>query len=614
MKSNEMIDILFIDGLEERHLIETPTFLGYLFPIASVLEIYKYTYKIFNLSTLNNYTEFGFIEELKSISFKTIGISTNADNIRITYKVIEILKEYFPRTPIILGGPQATYSSQKIIKETKCDVVVMHEGEYKLIKLLDYYINGIGSLDSIQGITFTDGYGNIIENQDSEPICLDELPIPKFEILTNPVYWLIPSNCSFDNFDDFLIRIKFYNNIFLTGRGCPYNCSFCVEGNINSKFRLRSIHLVENDLRHYLNTMKTNYFLVGDDTFTSSVKRVTEITEMFKRLRKEYDFVWFAEGRVNVLFNNPNMLDMMVDAGLYKLQLGIESGNQKVLDIYNKRITIEQIEGVVKIASKYDNLLIHGNLILGNPFETIEDFNKSIDFAKHLIQISKYKMDFACGYLTPFVGTEIRENPKKYGITILDDNFEHNNISFTKITCKPNTIDMADLQNLYSFTENEFTKFYKNNIWNLNKKDIDSKWFFDIYYGGASTGVISRSWTKSIYNLFSLQRYYSLFSQGGYIASYSYEGNYADLIPLKIWDLSYEQAAQNYKFISLNNEVILISGNDLFLYENAIGNLSINELINLPFSPFQKSKESVEYAIRFFLFLEDKYAIIFKEY
>lgn len=613
MKSKNNIDILFLDGLEERYLVETPTFLGFIFPIASVLEDNGFTYKIFNISTLLDYSAKGLVDELKSISFKTIGISTNADNIRIVYEIVSILKEDFPNVPVILGGPQATYSSFKLLKELECDVVVRHEGEYKLVKILEFFIKGLGRLDDIKGISFRNNL-EIIETKDDIAIDINNLPIPKYEILTNSDYWHIPSNSSFENFDDFLGKIKFYNNIFLTGRGCPYKCSFCVEGNIKSKFRLRNAELVEKDLRHYLKILKVKYFLIGDDTFTSNLKRVKEIAEILKKLRQEFDFVWFAEGRVNVLCNHPEMLQIMVDSGLYKLQLGIESGNQKVLDTYNKKITIEQIKKVVKQASKYSNLLIHGNLILGNPHETYNEFLQSIEFAKHLIKISEYKMDFACGYLTPFVGTDIRENPEKYGILILNEDFEHNSTSFTQITCKPDTISLNELQNLLSKTENEFTKYYRNNIWNLPKQEIDKKWQFDIVYGGEKTGVISRSWSKSVYSLLSLQKYYSLFYQSGYKKSSDSNIDCKELIPLRLWDLEFDIVHQHYRFISLKGEEIIIQGNDIFLYECAVGNYSIVEILELEGSPLKIDSSAIQYATNFYKSLEDNFALIFKEY
>lgn len=619
MKNNKNynVDILFIDGLEHRYLVEATTFLGYLLAIAPVLEENGYTYKVINLTTLKNYSNEGLIDELNKINFKAVGMSTNADNIQLVYKVIPTIKKRFPNIPIILGGPQATYSSNKILNETDCDVIVKHEGEYKLIQLLDYFIKKKGSLDYIKGISYKDTIGMIKETTPSIPIDINKLPTPKYEILVELKYWHIPDECLYDNFYDFLKKIKYFNNIFMTGRGCPYVCSFCVEGNNSSKFRLRNVTLVEKDLRHYLNILNVSYLLIGDDTFTINLKRVKEITEIFKKLRNEYwDFVWFAEGRVDRLSKEPEMLKLMVEAGLYKLQLGIESGNQKVLNTYNKKITLEQIEKVIKQSSSFKKLLLHGNLILGNPFETYKDFLNSIEYAKKLIKLSGYRMDFASGYLTPFVGTEIRENPDKFGIEIFDENFEHNSVSFTQITCKPNTISLENLQNQMTVTEGEFIKYYRDNIWNLPKQYIDEKWKFDILYGGGKSGIISRSWSQTVYSLLSIQKYYALFYQKGYTGSYKYKekNDLLKLIPLRLWDLPYCETENKYSFTSLTGTKIVIRDSDKFLYEAAVGNSTITEILELDCSPFALTEESIKYAITFYLLMEQNFAIIFKDY
>lgn len=91
------------------------------------------------------------------------------------------------------------------------------------------------------------------------------------------------------------------------------------------------------DLEYFLNTTNSKFVLIGDDTFTSRKKRVIDMCDKIKDLRKKYDFSWYAEGRVNVREKFPELIEIMVDAGLVKLQLSIESGNQKALGAYNKK-------------------------------------------------------------------------------------------------------------------------------------------------------------------------------------------------------------------------------------------------------------------------------------
>src|SRR5690606_35042620 len=103
-------------------------FIGYLFPLASVLESAGISFKILSIKNLKDYSLQGIIKELKNYQFDAIGMTTNADNIRFVYTICDEIKSFFPKSTINLGGPHATYADEKTLKECKCDIVVRHEG------------------------------------------------------------------------------------------------------------------------------------------------------------------------------------------------------------------------------------------------------------------------------------------------------------------------------------------------------------------------------------------------------------------------------------------------------------------------------------------------------
>ena len=112
---------------------------------------------------------------------------------------------------------------------------------------------------------------------------------------------------------------------------------------MNRKINYVSLENVRKDLINLLTVTQTNEVYIVDDTFTTTPRRVADVCNIFMDIKSGFDFVWYCEGRVNVLARNPELIDMMYNAGLRKLQIGIESGVQKVLDSYNKRITLKQI-------------------------------------------------------------------------------------------------------------------------------------------------------------------------------------------------------------------------------------------------------------------------------
>jgi len=287
-----MVDIVFIDGTDERSRFPYPTFLGYLFPCASVLEQNKYTFKILNLSLYDSLTEV--VDALKEINGKTIGMTTTADNYHNVRMVTHLLKKEYPDIPIFLGGPQASFNDVEVLKECSCDVIIRHEGDYKLVQLLDYYINEIGTLEEIKGISFVRGK-EIIRNIDSEYLDINKLPTPQYAILTDRKYWILPKDKPENMLSAFFKNILSQNKVFLSSRGCPYNCIFCVEGSRKRSYRERKIDKVIEDLEYFLKVTKTPLLTIADSTFTSSSKRIKDFCNAIKELRKKYNFEWYVE-------------------------------------------------------------------------------------------------------------------------------------------------------------------------------------------------------------------------------------------------------------------------------------------------------------------------------
>jgi radical SAM superfamily enzyme YgiQ (UPF0313 family) len=609
---NNSIDILFIDGLEPIHLNPSNSYLTYLFPMIPYMNKSKYIYKVLNLTTIENYDSQSFIDELRNYDIKLIGMTTNADNIRIVYQIIKCIKEYNSDIKIILGGAQASHCSEKILFETDTDVIVRGEGEYTLIEVMDYFIRKKGLLQDILGISYKKN-GKIYSNQERGYLSLEHCSLPFYDIVNDYSFWIIPKSIKKIQFDGFLKRVKRINSIFLTSRGCPFKCAFCVEGNPGIILRRKTIPKVIEDFHNFMDAFNTPYIIIGDDTFTSSRDRVIELCKTLKELRKERDFIWFAEGRVDILSKNLDLIEIMYDAGLYKLQIGIESGSQQILDKYGKGIKVWQIEKVVEHASKYENLMLHGNFIIGNPGETLKTFQESIEFAKKLITLSNFKLDTSSGYLVPFAGTPIANNLDDYGIELLSNNFEFERTPFIEPICRPIDIPIDELENMQIKFESEILSFIKKNIWSLPKDRIDKKISFDKKYGSYETGVISSSWQKTFYKLFTFKKYYSFFDKNIVIkdSKHNLNGDYEKIMkykPLALWDIEYDESGF-YSFNSFNGEKVILKGKDLFLWETASGKSSIADVIN--------SREGInlgidlEYASKYYLKLEDSFAIVF---
>jgi radical SAM superfamily enzyme YgiQ (UPF0313 family) len=361
----------------------------------------------------------GYAHELEKVLLRemvkgvaVVGFSCDYEN-RVEVEALSRRVKRRWNVPVIVGGPQSIALNGDFLRRSQADVIVRGEGELPLFALMSHYVDGTGSLHDIGGLTFLEEGREIrtpnpplIEN-------LDALPYPDAKL--NLGGWFRRSTAS-----------------FLTSRGCPFSCAFCYEGGNTRRVRFRSVANVMDEVRKtLLGSPHIRYVLFTDDTFTLNVKRLKQFTDALLALRKERDFGWFAEAHPSVLLKHPEMLEMMCEAGLCTLQIGIESGADKILKAYGKKSDTQTIREAVRLCVGAGVPHLAGNFIVGGALETEETFAASLNFGLELI-------DAAAGVLTPFAvhywpmpGTLMTANPEKYGIEITDPD------SLTSVTDYP---------------------------------------------------------------------------------------------------------------------------------------------------------------------------------
>lgn len=601
-------DILFIDGLLPRH--ENNSMLGYLLPLATVLENNGFSFKILNLALLEDYTLQEIYNIILSAQINTIGMSTNANSIKYVIRISNFIKKRNSNIKIILGGPEASFDDITIVNNSKCDFVVRGEGEKPLIEIMSAIKAKNHDFAHIHNITYRNKVNEIVRNiGDSNLI---EIPKNNYSIFMNKKYWLIPHSVSNEKFEQFLKIVRSYGSFFLTGRGCPYKCSFCVEGNMKRKINYVSLENIKTDLIDYLTITKRNEIYIVDDTFTTTHKRVADVCNIFVDVRKDFDFVWYCEGRVNVLAKYPELIDIMYNAGLRKLQIGIESGVQRVLDVYNKKITLEQIRKVVDYCTKFEDLIMHGNIIIGNPFETQEEFKETVEFVKELIILSKCKLDISTSFLTPYKGTPIRMHPEKFGFDSYDENLDlSSEYSMPSVICKPEGCDISEIYRQRQLFEYEINKTYKTYMFNLDKQEIDRR--INIYETKYNILIDNASWRISYEKLRSFDIVIKLKKSETTVDLCNNLKNTNNIYPLKMWDLSFNKETNGYDLTTFKGDnKITISGVKVQLWNLALGNYSLNEI----FALVNRNKDliSMSEIIDFYLFLENNYYIVFKRW
>jgi anaerobic magnesium-protoporphyrin IX monomethyl ester cyclase len=331
-----------------------------------------------------------------------VGFYVDHENVFTAMSLMSMLKREHPRVLLVTGGPQSKEWHRRIISGSACDIATRGEGEQIFVGILDFFLRGRGSLHDVCGITWRDGPA-IVVNREASPIDLDQVPIPNRA--------LNPARTGGRGVES-----------ITTGRGCPFRCAFCYEGRPEAKYRKRSMDNIMAEVEHLIVDRKVRYLVVLDDVFLLNPRHAIEFAQRLKKLLRQYDWElnWFCEARADVICKHPEMLAECVDSGLFRVQVGVETGNQAVLDKYNKKLKVEETLKAVELCAKHDVLSVIGNFIIGGADETWETVEDSIELAEELLEVAPGRIDINSTIFTPYPGTPMYEYPGNFGIELLD--------------------------------------------------------------------------------------------------------------------------------------------------------------------------------------------------
>ena len=174
-------------------------------------------------------------------------------------------------------------------------------------------------------------------------------------------------------------------------------------------------------------------------------QRVFEFIELLKK--NNLKIIWGCESRADII--TKELLEAMYYAGCLKIQFGLESANNKILQLIGKGITKEDVLNAVKIAYSI-GFDINISFIIGHAFDTKDTIEETLDFALYLFQ--EYKVNPYCAINTPYPGTQLYNFPQKFGLEILTDNFD--NYTMDNPIIKTKNFSPEDLRRYYQTFQN----------------------------------------------------------------------------------------------------------------------------------------------------------------
>lgn len=357
-------------------------------------------------SFFNNRNEV--IEKIIDIQPDIIAMTVVADDFLWAFDWSRKLKNLF-EIPIVFGNVGPTFDPEFTLKSGVVDFVVKGEGELVFLELLTALENKL-NFSHILGLSYVQN-GQVFNNNMRALIQdLDSLPFPDKDIY----YELAP----YFN----------YGYTIMSGRGCPYKCTFCdnnssmdlyKESGVKGKWtRRRSPENVIEELKIAKDKYKINHIRFNDEDFSYSKKWSKEFCRLYKE--SGLNIPWFAWVYPNTI--DDEIAQEMADAGCVSVEMGIQSGSSRIRnEIMHRRTTDLQILNA-SVALKKAKIHFTIDIILGTPTETIEDLDSTINL------ILKCDPDFIYIFWMRFYdSTEIYKMAKENSWISKDDihKFEH---------------------------------------------------------------------------------------------------------------------------------------------------------------------------------------------
>jgi radical SAM superfamily enzyme YgiQ (UPF0313 family) len=377
--------------------------------LASVMTYFKKNGYKFDLldNDINEYEDSYIEDYIKNNQYDFVMLGTLVTHYKWVKWFINMVKKHQPETNVIVGNSVASSIPKLLLEKTRADVSVIGEGEISAYETVDA-IRLKKDLSHVQGITFRDRSGEIIQNEPRKVGLIDDFPMPDWEIFDVERYLSIPPNIK-DVDESEEVR----SMPVITARGCAFECTFCYFVFWNDPYRNRSPKSILAEVKYNIEKYNVNYINFWDDLSFASAKQVSKLCDEI--LESGLKFKWSCAIRVDIFSRNHlsgeealNVAKKMKKAGCFACGFSLESGNQKILEMMKKEIDAQAFVDTVSTL-KAANVICNSSVVFGYPIETKETIQETFD------QCLKAGVYPSIGFLLPLPATGMYDYAKVNG-------------------------------------------------------------------------------------------------------------------------------------------------------------------------------------------------------
>jgi radical SAM superfamily enzyme YgiQ (UPF0313 family) len=370
-----------------------------------------------------------------------IGITATSFEYEVMNDLAAYVKKQGVNVPIVLGGAHPTFCPEDY-RTSNFDAFCVGEGELAMLELCKRmddksYLNGNGfDLKKM----FSDNPSWL--NKSVYPDAIPD-PIPLTDVIEDMDSIPLVDRGLFD-FDTVMKSRNGWVDI-VTGRGCPFPCTFCCNHvfskvfkkskNKNRGHRQRSVESVMKeleDLHQQYPEIKIVFF--QEDFLNYNRQWMMDFCEEYKKRISIPFYMCARPGSIDM-----EMAKALKEASCFEVSLGIETGSDFIRNkIFKKGISDESIYTATSSLRDY-GINVFANIMLGAPHESYETLNQSVKMMSEvnpaLIRVT---------ILQPLRGTDIHNYVKENNLFLTD--FSNVQSLFAKSSLKFDDFNELELQ------------------------------------------------------------------------------------------------------------------------------------------------------------------------
>ena len=315
-----------------------------------------------------------------------------------------VARRVLPDVPVVVGGAPVTARPEDYLEEPAVGMAVVAEGETAFLQLLETLATGAG-LEQVPNLVYRTG--DSLRRNPPGPFLeeLAALPDPAYHLVDLSRYMQALSKDSAGRWKWKPRRIMTVQ----TSRGCPFHCTYCaVHLHMGRRYRVQPPERVLAHLRFIATHLGIRHVHFIDDNLGQDQERFHAILDGLIAMKREgLPIVWETPIGMRTDRLTYDILTKAREAGCRSMYLTVESGSQRVLDeVIRKKLKLQRVLEAAD-ACKRLGIKARAGFIMGLPGETLEDMQKTIEFARRLRR--QYGIRGHVALATPLYGTRLYE-------------------------------------------------------------------------------------------------------------------------------------------------------------------------------------------------------------